>query len=82
MSAEKIEKLVRMANQIGDYFRTLPEAEAVAGATDHLRRFWTPKMLSEIVVFTESGGGGLNLIAARAVAALKARNEGIALQQK
>ena len=38
MSSEKIAKLVRMANQIGDYFRTLPEAEATAGAADHLRR--------------------------------------------
>ena len=71
MSAEKMEKLVRMANQIGDYFRTLPEAEAVAGAADHLHRFWTPKMCNEIVSFAESGGAGLNHIAASAVAALK-----------
>jgi len=71
MSAEKMEKLVRMANQIGDYFRTLPEAEAVAGVADHLHRFWTPKMCNEIVGFAESGGAGLNPIAACAVAALK-----------
>lgn len=71
MSAEKMEKLVRMANQIGDYFRTLPEAEAVAGAADHLHRFWTPKMCSELASFAESGGAGLNRIAACAVAALK-----------
>ena len=71
MSEEKMAKLVRMANQIGDYFRTLPEAEATAGAADHLRRFWTPKMRAEIVAFAGSGGGGLNAVAARAVAALK-----------
>ena len=71
MSAEKMQKLVRMTNQIADYFRTLPETEAVAGAADHLRRFWTPKMLSEIVAFAEAGGAGLNPIAARAVATFK-----------
>jgi formate dehydrogenase subunit delta len=71
MSNEKMAKLVRMANQIGDYFRTFPEAEAIAGAADHLRRFWTPKMRHEIVAFVESGGQGLNPVAARAVAELK-----------
>jgi formate dehydrogenase subunit delta len=71
MSSAKIAKLVRMANQIGDYFRTLPEPEATTGAVDHLRRFWTPKMCSEIVAFAESGGVGLNPVAARAVAELK-----------
>jgi formate dehydrogenase subunit delta len=71
MSADKMEKLVRMANQIGDYFRTLPEAEAIDGAADHLKRFWTPKMRSEIVAFAAAGGAGLNPIAAGAVAALK-----------
>ncbi|HEV3045650.1 MAG TPA: formate dehydrogenase subunit delta [Roseiarcus sp.] len=71
MSSEKIAKLVRMANQIGDYFRTLPETEATTGAADHLRRFWTPKMRNEIVAFAEGGGVGLNPVAARAVAELK-----------
>ena len=73
MSTEKMAKLVRMVNQIGDYFRTLPETEAVDNAADHLRRFWTPKMCNEIVAFAEAGGAGLNQIAARAVAALKQR---------
>ncbi len=73
MRAEKMAKLVRMANQISDYFRTLPEAEAVASTADHLRRFWTPKMRGEIAAFAESGGEGINRIAAQAVAALGAR---------
>jgi formate dehydrogenase subunit delta len=81
MSAEKIEKLVRMANQIGDYFRTLPDAEAVAGAADHLHRFWTPKMCREIVGFADAGGAGLNPIAARAVVALKAQTNAASVQK-
>ena len=71
MTSDKIAKLVRMANQIGEYFRTLPEAEATAGAADHLRRFWTPKMRGEIVAFVDQGGEGLNALAGRAVAELK-----------
>ena len=71
MSAEKMAKLVRMANQIGENFSILPEAEATENTADHLRRFWTPKMLGEIVAFADSGGAGLGPIAGRAVAALK-----------
>lgn len=73
MSDDKMTKLVRMANQIGDYFRTFPEAEATEGAADHLRRFWTPKMRGEIIAFVEEGGSGLNAVAARAVAELKSK---------
>jgi len=73
MSAEKMAKLVRMANQIGDYFRTLPEAEATANTADHLHRFWTPKMVGEIIAFADAGGADLNPVAARAVAELKKR---------
>jgi formate dehydrogenase subunit delta len=68
--SDKMAKLVRMANQIGDYFRTLPDDEATAGAAEHLKRYWTPKMRGEIVAFAKGGGGGLNPVAARAVAAL------------
>jgi formate dehydrogenase subunit delta len=71
--SDKMAKLVHMANQIGDYFRTFPEAEAIAGASDHLRKFWTPKMRSEIIAFVESGGSGLNQVAERAIADLKRR---------
>jgi formate dehydrogenase subunit delta len=74
MSGEKREKLVRMANQIGDYFRTMPDNEAVNGAADHLRLYWTPKMVGEIIAYADSGHAGLNAIAGRAVAELKRRS--------
>jgi formate dehydrogenase subunit delta len=67
----KIDKLVRMANQIGDFFTTMPDQEAIEGAATHLRRYWTPKMIREIVEFADHGGPGLNAIAAGAVEALK-----------
>ncbi len=71
MTTAKIDKLVRMANQIGDFYAAMPENEATNGAARHLKRFWTPKMIREIVDFAENGQAGLNPTAARAVEALK-----------
>ena len=71
MTTDKIDKLVRMANQIGDFYAPMPENEAVDGAASHLRRFWTPKMIRELIAFADEGHARLNATAARAVAALK-----------
>ena len=71
MSSAKSEKLARMANQIGDFFAALPEAEGVAGAANHLKRFWTPKMIGELIERASQPNSGLNAIAERAVAKLR-----------
>lgn len=71
MTADKIEKLVRMANQIGDFYAAMPEKEAVAGAASHLRQYWTPKIIRELIAFAEERHAGLNPTAAHAVEALK-----------
>jgi formate dehydrogenase subunit delta len=71
VSAGKIDKLVHMANQIGDFYAAMPEQEAIEGVESHLRRYWTPKMIREIVAFADHGGAGLKPIAARAVEALR-----------
>jgi formate dehydrogenase subunit delta len=71
VTAEKIEKLVRMANQIGDFYAAMPEKEAANGAASHLRLYWTPKMIRELVDFAETGRAGLNPTAAHAIDSLK-----------
>ena len=71
MTTGKIDKLVHMANQIGDFYAAMPEQEAIEGVATHLRRYWTPKMIRELVQFADHGGRGLNATAARAVEALK-----------
>jgi formate dehydrogenase subunit delta len=71
MSSDKIHNLIRMANQIADYFKVMPEADALKGAADHLRAFWTPKMRAEIIAWLDAGGEGLNPLAARTVSELK-----------
>ncbi len=71
MTTGKVDKLMRMANQIGDFYAAMPEQEATSGAAAHLRRFWTPKMIRELVAFADAGHAGLNPTAANAVEALK-----------
>ena len=71
MTSDKLAKLARMANQIGDFYAAMPEKEAVAGAASHFRLYWTPKMIRELIAFAEAGGAGLNPTAAKAVDLLK-----------
>ena len=60
------ETLVRMANQIADFFKVQPEADAVAGAADHIRKFWDPRMRAMMTEHLAHGGAGLNPIALKA----------------
>lgn len=71
MTTDKLDRLVRMANQIGDFYASMPEKEGADGAASHLRLYWTPKMIREIIAFADQGHSGLNAVAARAVRALK-----------
>ncbi len=71
----QIERLVAMANQIGDFFGAEPNrAEAATAAATHLRRFWDPRMRTQIVAHHQSSGDGLNDIA-RAAVELLAQNK-------
>ncbi|MBM3516337.1 MAG: formate dehydrogenase subunit delta [Alphaproteobacteria bacterium] len=60
------ERLAYMANQIATFFRSRPEAEAVAGTEDHLLKFWDPRMRAELLAHVAAGGAGLNPIARQA----------------
>jgi formate dehydrogenase subunit delta len=71
VSTAKIDKLVRMANQIGDFFRPVEEEAAIRGVATHLKRFWTPKMINEIIVYLDSGHDGLDSTVALAVESLR-----------
>ena len=68
MTADKLAKLVRMANQIGDFYAAMPGEEATKGAASHLRAYWTPKMIEELLAST---GETLNPTAAHAVETLR-----------
>jgi formate dehydrogenase subunit delta len=55
------EHLVKMANDIGDFFRAEPVREdAIAGIANHISRFWTKRMREKLAAHLKSGGGGLD----------------------
>lgn len=54
------EKLVMMANQIGQFFVPQHKIDAVAAIADHLEKFWDPRMRAGIVAHLEAGGAGLD----------------------
>ena len=55
-----VDELVRMANDIGNFFASEPDREsAVDGIATHVRRFWAPRMRRAIYVHLAAGGEGL-----------------------
>jgi formate dehydrogenase subunit delta len=67
-----VQRLVRMANDIGNFFRSEPDhAVAVDGIASHIRRFWDPRMRKEIIAHLEGGGDGLSDLAKEAVGQLR-----------
>lgn len=62
-----VRELVRMANQIADFFAGYPEGEAVAGIADHIRDFWTPDMREKMAAHIAGGEEGLKPLALKAL---------------
>ena len=55
------EHLVKMANDIGDFFRASTRREdAVAGIANHMRSFWTPRMRAQLTTEMQGGAPGLD----------------------
>ena len=59
--------LVRMANQIADFFRSQPEEDALKGTANHIRYFWDPRMRKKMAEHLATGGEGLSPLARAAV---------------
>lgn len=64
-------KLVMMANQIGKFFAPQKTIDPVAGITDHLEKFWDPRMRTAIIAHLGRGGAGLDPPVLEAVKRLK-----------
>lgn len=60
----EIQRLIKMANQIGTFFETLPdETEAIAGIASHFQKFWTPRMRAQLLGHVDSQkDSGLKMI--------------------
>ncbi|PPD32611.1 MAG: formate dehydrogenase [Methylomonas sp.] len=60
--------LIKMANDIGSFFKSEPDRElAIQGVEQHIRHFWEPRMRKEIIEYLNNGGTDLLDIVAEAV---------------
>jgi formate dehydrogenase subunit delta len=63
-----VEHLVRMANDIGNFFASEPDRDAaIAGIATHVRRYWEPRMRRQIYAHLDAGGEGLSDLALAAI---------------
>ena len=54
---EGAQHLVKMANDIGHFFRAEPVREdAIAGIANHIAKFWTKRMREKLVAHVKCGG--------------------------
>lgn len=67
-----LDKLIYMANQIGKFFISQGQEQAVAGTADHIQKFWDPRMRKAIFAHLEAGGGGLDPVVREALERLAA----------
>lgn len=56
-----LERLITMANQIGDFFAPYPPERAREGLRNHLRTYWDPRMRNALLEHIDAGGEGLDL---------------------
>ena len=50
-------KIIRMANQIATFFLSQPEDVRVAGVSNHINKFWEPRMRRQFFEIIDNGGG-------------------------
>lgn len=66
-----VDKLVTMANRIGQFFSAMPDREeALDGIAQHIRRFWEPRMRHALLDGLDAANGadiGLEPIVLQAI---------------
>jgi formate dehydrogenase subunit delta len=69
------EKLVKMANDIADFFNAEPDKELAAeGVKKHIMRSWDPRMRNEIIKHYRAGGADLEPLSFAAIKKLADSN--------
>ena len=66
-----IRDTVRMANQIGEFFKSYPEQEALDGIADHINKFWEPRMRRIFFAHADAGGADFSAIIKKSVPMIK-----------
>jgi formate dehydrogenase subunit delta len=70
-----VSDIVRMANQISDFFNAYPHDEAVRETATHMRNFWDPRMRAQLSDHLAGGGEGLSKTALEAARLLQEQAE-------
>ena len=69
MSSEGPEHIVRMANDIGNFFRAETDRQvALDGISNHINKFWTRRMRQRLLEYVRQGGNELDELPLAAVA--------------
>lgn len=63
--------MIHRANQIALFFSSYPHDQAVASVTDHFKKYWEPRMRTQIIDYVSHGGQGLHQLALEAVKRLQ-----------
>ena len=63
--------MLRMANQIADFFRSYPHDDAVKEAATHLNNYWDPRMRKHFFDYLAKGGEGLDPLIVEAAAQVR-----------
>ena len=67
----KTERLIKMANDIGDFFNAESNKEIAAeGIKKHILRSWDPRMREAIIAYCKEDGSALSDLARTAVSRL------------
>jgi len=75
-----VPNLVKMANQIGQFFAAWPDREAARKeVANHLTRFWDPRMRAALLAHMDAtaGASGLDPLVADSIRLLRLRRDAV-----
>ena len=64
----EVRDIVRMANQITDFFAIYPKQEALDGIAKHIHASWEPRLRNALKAHLDTGGVGLKPLCIEAMA--------------
>lgn len=67
------EKLIRMAAEIADFFKSYPDERAAHDIAEHINRYWTPKMREAFLAAAQQPEHRLTPLLMAASQGIKAR---------
>jgi formate dehydrogenase subunit delta len=67
--------MVRMANQIAEFFKSYSEKEALEGIADHFNKFWETRMRKDFFAHLDKGGEGFDALIIKSAPAIKRPKE-------